>query len=126
MNQISKAHSSVFWVNAASDQATILGFTQIMQRLIKHHAQVSDDYSHVGWLFGMACNLDSKGCFAVARQSEAQHVVDATKEWFPLLENTNWLLVFDNLDDPDLVDRGIYSRQSWDSDHYKQVRGGSK
>ncbi|RPB28762.1 hypothetical protein L211DRAFT_888236, partial [Terfezia boudieri ATCC MYA-4762] len=70
-------YSSVFWINAATDQTTILGFTQIMQRLIQHHAEGT---------------------------SEAQYVVDAVKRWFALLGTTNWLLVFDNLDDPDLVD----------------------
>jgi len=101
-------HSSVFWINAASDQTTILGFTQIMQRLIEHHAQLSSDYSHIGRLLGMAGRLDSNGCFTIAQQSEAQHVVNAVKRWCSWPENTNWLLVFDNLDYPELVDIGEY------------------
>ncbi|RPB23397.1 TPR-like protein [Terfezia boudieri ATCC MYA-4762] len=52
----------------------------------------------------MAGKLDSNGCFAVTQPSEAQYVVDAVKRWFASPENTNWLLVFDNLDDPDSVD----------------------
>ncbi|RPB18410.1 hypothetical protein L211DRAFT_80465 [Terfezia boudieri ATCC MYA-4762] len=52
----------------------------------------------------MAGKLDSNGCFVVTQASEAQYVVDAVNRWFALPENTNWLLVFDNLDDPDLVD----------------------
>jgi len=108
IHQHYKDHSSVFWINAASDQTTILGFTHIMQRLIKHHAQLSDDYSQIGRLLGMAGKLDSNGCFPVTQPSEAQRVVDAVKEWFALPENSNWLLVFDNLDDPDLVDIGEY------------------
>jgi len=99
-------YSSVFWVNAANDETTILGFTQIMQRLIKHHAELSDNYnySHIGKLLGMPGKLDSNGSFVVTQPSEAQYVVDAVKQWFALPENTNWLIVFDNLDDPDLVD----------------------
>jgi len=103
-----KDYSSVFWINAASDQTTILGFTQIMQRLIGHHEQLSADYSHIGRLLGMSGKLDSNGCFAVTQPSEAQYVVDAAKKWLALPENTNWLLVFDNLDDPGLVDIGEY------------------
>ena len=99
-----KDHSSVFWINAASEQTTILGFTQIMQRLIEHHAQLSGDYAHIGRLLGMAGKLDSNGCFTVTQPSDGQHVVGAVKRWFARPENVNWLLVFDNLDDPDLVD----------------------
>ena len=99
-----KDYSSVFWINAASDQTTILGFTEIMRRLIKHHGQLLEDYSQVGRLLGMAGKLDSNGCFTATQPSEAQHVVDAVKEWFAWTENSNWLLVFDNLDDSDLVD----------------------
>jgi len=108
INQHYKDHSSIFWINAASDQTTILGFTQIMQRLIKHHTQLSDDYSQIGRLLGMTRKLDSNGCFSVTQPSEAQHVVDAVKEWFALPDNSNWLLVFDNLDDLDVVDIGEY------------------
>jgi len=96
-------YSSVFFVNTASVQTTILGFIQIMRRLIQRHGQSSDDYVHIGRLLGMAGKLDLAGCFTVTPEEE-QHVVSAVKQWFSAPGNTNWLLVFDNLDDPDLVD----------------------
>ena len=99
-----KDYSSVFWVNTASVQTTIFGFTQIMQKLIQHHLQLSKDIANIGQLLGMAGKLDSTGCFTVTSEPEAQHVVDAVKRWFSVPGNTNWLLVFDNLDDLDLVD----------------------
>ena len=97
-------YSSVFFVNTASVQTTILGFIQIMQRLVQHHGQSSDDYVHIGRLLGMAGKLDPAGCFTATSEAEEQHVVSAVKQWFSAPGNTNWLLVFDNLDDPDLVD----------------------
>jgi len=102
--QQSGSYSSVFFINTASVQTTILGFIQIMQRLVQHHRRMSDDYAHIGRLLGMAGKLDSEGCFTVTSEHEEQHVVGSVKEWFSAPENTNWLLVFDNLDDPDLVD----------------------
>jgi len=96
-------YSSVFFVNTASVQTTILGFTQIMQRLVQRHGQISDDYAHIGRLLGMAGKLDPAGRFAVTSEPEEQHVVGAVKQWFSAPGNTNWLLVLDNLDDPDLV-----------------------
>jgi len=97
-------YSSVFFVNTASAQTTIFGFIQIMQRLVQRHGQMSDDYSYIGQLLGMAGKLDPAGCFTITSDSEEQHVVSAVREWFAAPGNTNWLLVFDNLDDPDLVD----------------------
>ena len=99
-----QGYSSVFWVNVASVQTTILGFTQIMQQLIEHHLRRSENVAKIGRLLGMTGKLDSSGCFVVTSESEAQHVVDAVKRWFSAPEHTNWLLVFDNLDDLDLVD----------------------
>jgi len=96
-------YSAVFFVNTASIQTTILGFTQIMQRLVERHGQISDDYAHIGRLLGMAGKLDLAGHFTATSEPEEQHVVSAVKKWFSAPGNTNWLLVFDNLDDPDLV-----------------------
>jgi len=96
-------YSSVFFVNTASIQTTILGLTQLMQQLVQRHGQISGDYAHIGRLLGMAGKLDPAGHFTVTSESEEQHVVSAVKQWFSAPGNTNWLLVFDNLDDPDLV-----------------------
>ncbi|KAF8418736.1 TPR repeat protein [Tirmania nivea] len=97
-------YSSVFWVNAASVQTTILGFTQILQQIIEHHLQLLEDIAKIARLLGMAGKLDSTGCFTVTSESEAQHVVHVVKRWFSMPQNTNWLLIFDNLDNLDLVD----------------------
>ena len=97
-------YSSVFFVNTTSVQTTILGFIQIMQRLVQRHGQISDDYTHIGRLLGMAGKLNPGGCFTIKSESDEQHVVSAVKQWFSSAGNTNWLLLFDNLDDPDLVD----------------------
>ncbi|RPB27891.1 hypothetical protein L211DRAFT_472359, partial [Terfezia boudieri ATCC MYA-4762] len=101
-------YSSVFWVNATSVQTTILGFTQIMQQLIRHHLELSMDVAIIGQLLGMAGKLDSTGCFIATSESDAQHVVDSVKRYFSAPGNTDWLLVFDNLDDLDLVDIDEY------------------
>jgi len=97
-------YSSVFFVNTASVQTTILGFTEIMQRLVQRHGQTSQDYAYVSQLLGMPGKLDPTGCFTVTSEPEEQHLVNAVKQWFSAPGNTNWLLVFDNLDDPDIVD----------------------
>jgi len=59
-----------------------------MQRLFKHDANLSEDYSQIGRLLGMAVKLDANGCFSVTQPPDAQHV-GAVKEWFALPENSN-------------------------------------
>ena len=39
-HQSYKDYKSVFWINASSEETTILGFTRIMQQLIKYYARV--------------------------------------------------------------------------------------
>ena len=101
-------YTSVFWINASSEEAIILGFIEIMKQLIKCHARLSGDYSHIGRLLGMAGRLDSIGYFSVAQPSEVQEVVKAVRQWFTASENANWLLVFDNLDDLESFDIDDY------------------
>ncbi|KAF8475539.1 P-loop containing nucleoside triphosphate hydrolase protein, partial [Kalaharituber pfeilii] len=105
-----KNYSSVFWINAASEQTTKISFTHIMQQLIKHHAKLSEkpDYPHIGRLLGMAGKLDSMGMFTVQQPSEEQHIVNAVKEWLTAEDNTKWLLVFDNFDDLESFDINDY------------------
>jgi len=104
-------HSSVFWVNATSEQSLKLGFTNIMQQLIQHHAQLSDkpDYTEIGRLLGMTGKLDTLGKFTVQQPEEEQHIVDAVKQWFAAKGNIKWLLVIDNLDDLESFDVSDYT-----------------
>ena len=105
-------YSSVFWVNAASEQTLKLGYVYIMQRLIDHHAQLSDnyepDYMEIGRLLGMAGKVNAAGRCSVQQQEDEQNIVTAVKQWFNNEANTRWLLVFDNLDDLDSFDLNDY------------------
>jgi len=106
-------YSSVFWVNAASEQSLKLGFTNIMQQLIQYHAQSSDkpDYTAIGRLLGISGKLDGAGKFTVQQPAEEQHVICAVKQWFAAKANTKWLLVIDNLDDLESFDLSDYIPQ---------------
>ncbi|KAF8458481.1 hypothetical protein BGX38DRAFT_570907 [Terfezia claveryi] len=106
-------YSSVFWLNAASEQALKLGFVHIMQRLIDHHAQLQlsedrePDYTKIGRLLGMADKFNTGGRCSVQQEDE-QHIINAVKRWFNNPENTRWLLLFDNLDDLESFDLNDY------------------
>jgi len=108
-------YSSVFWVNAATEQSLKLGFTNIMQQLIQYHAQLSPsdkpDYTEIGRLLGMSGKLNAAGKFTVQQPAEEQHTIGAVKQWFAAKENIKWLLVIDNLDDLDSFDLRDYIPQ---------------
>jgi len=105
-------YSSVFWVNAATEQSLKLGFTNIMQQLIQYHAHLSlsgkPDYTEIGRLLGMTGKLDAEGKFTVQQPAEEQHIVGALKQWFAAKGNIKWLLVIDNLDDLESFDLSDY------------------
>jgi len=101
--------SSVFWINAASEQTLRLGFVHIMQRLIDHHAELSDepDYIEISRLLYMVGKVNAAGKCSVQQEDE-QHIVNSVKRWFNSEANTRWLLVFDNLDDLQSFDLNDY------------------
>ncbi|KAF8465110.1 hypothetical protein BDZ91DRAFT_728791 [Kalaharituber pfeilii] len=105
-----KDYSSVFWINASSEQTTKTSFIQIMEQLIEYHATLLDepDYKHIGSLLGMAGTLDSVGLFSTEKPEEEQHVIKAVKKWLTAKQNDKWLLVFDNLDDLESFDINDY------------------
>ncbi|KAF8467212.1 hypothetical protein BDZ91DRAFT_762700 [Kalaharituber pfeilii] len=105
-----KDYSSVFWINASSEQTTKTSFIQIMEQLIEYHATLLDepDYKHIGSLLGMAGKLDSVGLFSTEKPEEEQHVIKAVKKWLTAKQNDKWLLVFDNLDDLESFDINDY------------------
>jgi len=104
-------YSSVFWLNAASEQTLRLGFVHIMQRLIDHHVQFSDepDYTEIGRLLGITGKVNAVGRCSVQQQEDEQQIVSAVKRWFNDEANTRWLLVFDNFDDLESFDLNDYS-----------------
>ena len=103
-------YSSVFWVNATSEQSLKLGFINIMEQLIQYHAQLSHkpDYTEIGHLLGMTGKLDAAGKFTVQQPAEEQYIVSAVKQWFAAKANLRWLLVIDNLDDLESFDFSYY------------------
>ncbi|KAF8473561.1 P-loop containing nucleoside triphosphate hydrolase protein [Kalaharituber pfeilii] len=105
-----KDYSSVFWINASSEQTTKTSFIQIMEQLIEYHATLFDepDYKHIGSLLGMAGKLGSVGLFSTEKPEEEQHVIKAVKKWLTAKQNNKWLLVFDNLDDLESFDINDY------------------
>lgn len=74
-------HTAIFWLNANDEDSLRLSFRNIAQQVLKHHPSTR-----------MLCNLDLEG--------DLDRVVDVVKNWLDLQNNTRWLIVFDNYDNP--------------------------
>ena len=107
-----KEYSSIFWVNVGNKQTIHIGFTETLQQLIDHHANLSrnPDYSHISQLLRVSGQLDSAGKLVHAARGDTSgmEIINAVRQWFAEPENTKWLLVLDNLDDLESFDINEY------------------
>ncbi|KAH7351383.1 hypothetical protein BKA66DRAFT_598364 [Pyrenochaeta sp. MPI-SDFR-AT-0127] len=82
-------HTAIFWLNANDEDSLRLSFRNIAYQVLKHHLLASV-------LSGV--NLEG----------DSDQVIDAVKTWLDLRDNTRWLMIYDNYDNPKTPD---------DSDH---------
>ena len=99
-----ESFDSNWWVNAQSLQSTQTDFLHIAQRLVRHYADPSRSnaatYSQVSRYLGIENLVDEDGEIQL-NENPASLIVSAVKEWLCRDGNTRWLLVFDNVDDPE-------------------------
>jgi hypothetical protein len=71
----------MFWLNANNEDSLKLSFRDIAQQVLKHHPSTSVLTS---------VHLDG----------DLDQVVNAVKAWLDLPKNTQWLIIYDNYDNP--------------------------
>jgi hypothetical protein len=74
-------HTAVFWLNANSDDSLRLSFRTIAQQILKYHPSTT-----------VLRNIDLEG--------DLDRVVSAVMAWLDLRDNTSWLMIYDNYDNP--------------------------
>jgi len=74
-------HTAIFWLNANDEDSLRVSFRNIAQQVLKYHPSNS-----------VLSGVDLEG--------DLDHGVDAVKTWLDLEDNTRWLMVFDNYDNP--------------------------
>lgn len=73
-------YTAIFWLNANDQDSLKLSFRDIAQQVLKYHRSTS---------LLASVNLD-----------DLDQVVYAVKAWLDLQENTGWLTIYDNYDNP--------------------------
>ena len=74
-------YSAIFWLNSKDEDSLKQSFASVARRILKEHPSAS--------------RLSS-----VKEDSDLDEVVDAVKRWLDHPENTRWLMLYDNYDNP--------------------------
>ena len=74
-------YTAIFWLNAKDEDSLTLNFRDIAQQVLKYHP-TTDVLASVN----LEGNLDQ--------------VVNGVKTWLDLQDNTRWLIIYDNYDNP--------------------------
>jgi hypothetical protein len=95
--------TSIFWIMAKSRQSAERSFCAIAQHLLEHYkshtAGSSIDIAHTLSL----PTISSDGRLQSYLESPTA-TIHAVKEWLARKGNTGWLLIFDDLDSPEVMD----------------------
>ncbi|OAG00856.1 HET-domain-containing protein [Paraphaeosphaeria sporulosa] len=83
-------HTAVFWLNANDEDSLRLSFCDIAQQILSHHPST-----------GVLCNVDLDG--------NLDRVVRSVKAWLNLWDNTRWLMIYDNYDNPRTANHAKHS-----------------
>lgn len=75
------SHSAVFWINAKDTSTLMSSYASLAKQILLDHPS--------------APYLVSLGA-----TTSADRTIDAVKSWLSIRNNTRWLMVFDNLDNP--------------------------
>jgi hypothetical protein len=74
-------YTAIFWLNANDEDSLKLSFRDIAQQVLRHHPSTS-----------MLSSVD--------QDEDLDRVVDRIKVWLDSLQNTRWLMIYDNFDNP--------------------------
>ena len=77
------SYSAIFWLNIKDEDSIKQSFARVAKQILREHP-----------LANRLSSVDVKG--------DLDEVVDAVKAWLSLPDNTRWLMIYDNYDNPKL------------------------
>jgi hypothetical protein len=80
-----ESYSAIFWLNIKDEDSLKRSFAKVAKQILQAHP-----------LANRLSSVDIKG--------DLGEVVDAVKAWLSLPNNTRWLMIYDNYDNPKLPD----------------------
>jgi ATP/maltotriose-dependent transcriptional regulator MalT len=74
-------YTAIFWLNANDEDSLKLSFQDVAQQVLRSHPSTS-----------VLSSVDQK--------KDLDQVVSAVKAWLDIPQNTRWLMIYDNFDNP--------------------------
>ncbi|KAH8794724.1 hypothetical protein BGZ57DRAFT_1012390 [Hyaloscypha finlandica] len=74
-------YTAIFWLNANDDDSLKLSFQDVAQQVLRHHPSTS-----------VLSSVD--------QEKDLDQVVSAVRAWLDIPQNTRWLMIYDNFDNP--------------------------
>jgi hypothetical protein len=81
--QYKDSYSAIFWLNIKDEDSLKQSFAKAAKQILREHPSAS-----------RLSSVDIKG--------DLDEVIDAVKAWLSLPNNTRWLMIYDNYDNPKL------------------------
>jgi hypothetical protein len=82
--QYKDSYLAIFWLNIKDRDSLMQSFARVARQILRQHPSAS-----------RLSNVNMKG--------NLDEVVDAVKAWLSLPNNTRWLMIYDNYDNPKLL-----------------------
>jgi hypothetical protein len=103
-------YTSVLWIHAATAEVLNCSFMSVIQNLIQHlaadYSPDQPDYIKIADDLGIVGLIDVSGQLVYnAEPDDQERIVGALLKWLMLEGNDQWLLVFDSVDNINVIDR---------------------
>ena len=110
-------YTSVLWIHSATKEvlkrSLVIATENLIQHLAAHCAPGQPDYTVIACDLGIAGLINSFGQLAYNTESDGQEKVEgALCKWLSMEGNDQWLLIFDNVDDMEVIDRAKHFPRS--------------
>jgi AAA ATPase-like protein len=84
-------YSAVFWLNIKDEDSLKQSFAKVAKQILREHKQILREHSSASQL----SSVDIK--------ENIDEAIDAVKVWLSQPNNTRWLMIYDNYDNPKLT-----------------------
>jgi NB-ARC domain len=104
------AYTSVLWIHSATKEilkrSLMTAVQNLIQHLATHYAPGQPNYTAIACDLGTAGLINTSGQLVYNPESDGQEKVEgALCKWLSMKGNDQWLLIFDNVDDMEVIDR---------------------